>query len=181
MEAEHALLVARVVVGLTFLVSATGKLRDLASFKAAVEDFDLVPRRWASIGAPAIVALELAVVAAMGIGGPLLVPGFAAAGAAVVLFAAALTIALRRHKLVSCNCFGAATTRVSGYDIVRNAGLIAVALAGALTAPAAEDAGIPAAEVAVLALTAAGVTLVALNFADIARTLRHPFQLPDRT
>jgi uncharacterized membrane protein YphA (DoxX/SURF4 family) len=181
MAPEHAVLVARVVMALTFLVSSTGKLRDVTSFKAAVEDFDVVPRQWASAAVSVVVALELTVVAAMVTGGPWLVAGFVAASTALVVFSAALVVALRRHRVVSCNCFGAATARVSGYDIVRNAMLLAVALVGALTATAAEDKGIPAAEVTVLAFMAMALTLVALNFADIARTLRHRFQVPDGT
>lgn len=179
MGAEHAVLLARALLGLTFLASATGKLRDLTAFAAAVEDFDVIPRQSARAAAFAVVIGELALVVAMGVGGPLLVPGFAAAAVVLVLFTAVLADALRRRRAVSCNCFGAATTRVSGYDIVRNAGLIAVAVAGALNARAAEQQGISGSEVLVLVLMAAGLALIALNFADVARTLRKPFRIPD--
>lgn len=181
MEAEHAVLLARGILGLTFLASATGKLRDLTAFTAAVEDFDLIPRRWARAAAFAVVTAELALVATMGVGGPLLMPGFAVAAVVLVLFTGVLASTLRRRRVVSCNCFGAATAKVSGYDIVRNAGLIAVAVAGALSAQSAEEKGISASEVLVLVLMAAGFTLVALNLADVARTLRQPFRIPDHT
>ena len=179
MEAEHAVLLARTILGLAFLASATGKLRDFTAFRAAVEDFDLVPRRSTRAAAFAVVTAELAIVGAMAVGGSLLVPGFAAAAVVLVLFTAVLASALRRRTAVSCNCFGAATARVSGYDIIRNTGLIAVAVAGASSAQAAEQKGIPGSEVIVLVLMAAGLTLVALNFADVARTLLHPFRIPD--
>jgi hypothetical protein len=179
MQAEHIELMARVITGLTFLTSATGKLRDRTAFVAAVEDFDILPRRWAHATATGVIGVELALVVAMSVGGPVLLVGFVAAAALLLAFTAALASALRRHSVVSCNCFGAATTRLSGYDLARNAALTAVALAGALAAAADHDRGLPPAEIAVLALASTGITLLALNVADVARTLRRPFGVPD--
>jgi uncharacterized membrane protein YphA (DoxX/SURF4 family) len=174
-EAAHALLLARVVIGLVFAVSASAKLRDLPAFAAAVEDFRIVARRWAGLTASIVVGLEGAVALSMVAGHALLLPAFALAAALLAGFSVALGVAVRRRRVVSCNCFGSAATRLSGYDIARNVCLIACAAAGAGTVT--DDQSLPAAELAATVLAGAGVALVLVNFADIARTLRRPFTL----
>lgn len=178
MQHAHVLVFVRVLIGVIFAVSASGKLRDIRAFRAAVEDFRLVPRRLAGIIAVVLAGLEAALVVTMAAGGVLLPFAFVGAAFLLAAFSVALAIALRRHSVLSCKCFGSATTRLSGYDLGRNLCLIACAGLGAWAALVGGDHSVPASQFAVTALVACGLALVLVNFADVAKTLLRPFTVP---
>jgi hypothetical protein len=175
---EHLLLLLRVMLAVVFAASACGKLRDLRAFTAAVEDFAVVPRSWARPAAIAVVTAEVLLVVLLGAGGPVLAAGFGGAVALLVAFTVALGRALRHRNVVSCNCFGAATGRLSRLDMARNACLISAAVAGTALAQAVEARTVSAAEVAVVGLASASLAMVLINFSDVVRTLLRPFTVP---
>jgi len=180
----HTVLLMRVLLLLTFTVSVLAKTRSgpaLAAFRAAVEDFEVVPRPRVGAVVAAVLAAEAAVVAGLAVGGPLLVPGFAVAAVLLLTFSGVLVRALLRHRRIRCNCFGSAASEVSWFDVVRN-GLL---LAGAMTGAGAVLAGVrPAGAAAdvVLAVPMAGVLLaLLLSLHDVVTTVRRPFTVVGET
>ncbi|MEO1060440.1 MAG: MauE/DoxX family redox-associated membrane protein [Actinomycetota bacterium] len=98
--------------------------------------------------------------------------------AAVVLvsFTVFLADAIRRGVLVGCGCFGqAADHPVSTRDLVRNVGLLAVAL----VATGAETFVRPGVEVVVLAVTVVLITLVAAALVDLRRSTGRIWAMPE--
>lgn len=174
---EHLELALRVALAVTFAASAFGKARDRRAFAAAVEDFAIVPRQWSSATAVAVIASEMTVVVALALGGPVLVVGFLGAGALLLAFTYALTVALRHHDVVACNCFGTATARLSRLDLARNALLLSASVAGAATASGSPGRADGPTTV-VIVLAGVGAAMVVANLADVVRTLIHPFRTP---
>lgn len=112
---------------------------------------------------PAVVAAEVGTAVAL-VGAPRV--GGVVAAALLCAFTAFLVGAIRRGVTVGCGCFGAAADRPVGLqDLVRNAGLIGLALAATATATLVR----PSLAALVLATV---VTLVAVLVAAIAE-LRH--------
>ena len=172
----HAVTLLRVLLLLTFAISAVAKVRSPAAFRAAVEDFEVVPRGRAGAVAVAVIAAEFAVAAGLAVGGPLLPVAFALAAAALLAFSAVLVRALLRHRRVRCHSFGSAAAEVSWFDVVRNGLLVAAAAVGA----AAVVAGVRPAAGADLALLVpmAGVLLaLLLSLSDVVTTLSRPFAI----
>jgi Methylamine utilisation protein MauE len=123
--------------GLAVLLLATGvaKLRAPAAFRAALAGYALLPGAWVPAAAALFVALELV------LGAALLVPGAGAApalGAAALLagYSAAIAANLARGRRdIDCGCAGPAGRRaLDGGLVLRNAVLVAAALAAALPA-----------------------------------------------
>lgn len=149
---------ARGVVCLAFALAVVGKARDLGGFVHGVRSLGLLPRRLAAPVAGTVVALELAVVVAMLPGGAWTVAGLVLATAQLLVYTAALAVAMRRQGDVRCACFGPGTRPVTPVHLVRNGILGAIAAAGILAgvphpAPAAADAALvlgPAAATALL-------------------------------
>lgn len=172
----HMLVVSRTIFTVTFVFSAAAKLRGLDAFRVALEDLRILPLGWARPLARIIVSTEalFAVVIAIGVGLP-----YAMAAAALVLlaFTSALALAMRRKGgAVSCNCFGASSTRVSGYDLIRNAILVGIGALSALSEKTARQ-PIPASELALSVLVGVAAAMIVINFGDVARTLWRPFTL----
>jgi hypothetical protein len=126
-------LVLRGALALLLVAGAIGKARDRASFRAAVEGYELLPARAAGVAALVFTALEAA------LGSALLLPAAfglrdaAAAGAALLfaLYAAAIAVNLARgRREIDCGCGGAAAhLPLSGWLVARNGVLVALALA----------------------------------------------------
>jgi peroxiredoxin len=163
-------LVARLLLAVVLAIAAVAKLGRRAETESTLEAFGIPAGLRGSIAA-ALPPVELAIAAA-------LLPAASAAYAgiaAVLLFAAfslAVASALRRGEQVECNCFGSlAPTRIGPWTLVRNLGLLAVAVL--VTAGGFADPGPSAvawvgelgglAAVAILAGLALGAA--ALNFA----------------
>jgi hypothetical protein len=126
-------LVLRSALALLLGASALEKARDLATFRAAIEGYDLLPARAAGSAAPLFPVLEaalaVALLAPLGLG----VRGAALGGAGLLFafYAAAIAVNLARgRREIDCGCGGpAAHLPLSGWLVARNAGLVAVALA----------------------------------------------------
>lgn len=125
--------VLRAALALLILPAAWHKLRDLGAFRAALAEYELLPRAACAAAAPALAGAELAT------GALLLSPwarpwGFAAAAALLSLYSGAIAVNLwRGRRDIDCGCFGPARqARIGGALLARNGVWIAVAAAGGL-------------------------------------------------
>ena len=144
----YVLLGLAAVLGLVFGVSAWSKVRSAAAQRAFAASLrPLIPDRVGGAVAGALTAAEVVValcLAATAVAVLVELPGARTFGIVAMLLAAGLCAALtvgvavtvRRHLNVRCACFGAAERQLSGRHVVRNAILLAVALAGLGTAAA---------------------------------------------
>lgn len=122
------LIVSRVSLGAFFVPSAIRKLADSPGFQQGVREYQLLPRRVASMVAAIFPWLELAVGAALLLGLTPILAG-AVAAALMVAFITAMTINLLRGRDMDCHCYGAGTTKRLGQAaLVRNGVLLAFSL-----------------------------------------------------
>jgi hypothetical protein len=129
---------AALFLAATFLIAAISKLRDVAS---TADEFDLLGVPAPDAMARVVPVVELAIAA-----GLVIVPSIGGLFALVALafFTTFLVGRLRAGVRVPCACFGAAgTAPLSGVEIVRNLGLVALAAAAMLvqepTVPSVAD------------------------------------------
>ncbi len=176
----HVLVLARLLVGITFVLSFVAKLRDVQSFRNAVEDFQVVPRRLVAPTAVAVLAVEATVAASMLTTGWALATGFVLAVGMLAAFSLAIGLVLRRRLEVSCNCFGSPTTKVSAVDLVRNGTFALFAVVGLWAMTAAGGTGVPAQDIALTAPIAAVVVALLVNLNDVVQTLIRPFPVEIR-
>jgi peroxiredoxin len=123
---DAALLIARLVLALVFLVAGLAKLADRAGTRRGVEDFG-VPPRLVSPAALLLPLSELAVAVALM---PTATAWWGAVGALVLLlvFVAAIGVNLARGRRPDCHCFGQVYSRPVGpMTLARNGALAAVA------------------------------------------------------
>jgi hypothetical protein len=118
----------RAALALLLLAAATHKLRDPVRFRATVADYRLLPASLVTIGAAILVLSELAVAVALAVAR---VWGLAGAAALLALYAAAIAVNLARgRRRLDCGCTGHALRRpISGWLVLRNLALVAIALA----------------------------------------------------
>lgn len=169
---ENVELLCRLILAGVLLVSAIGKLSDPPATGEAVRAFG-VPARHSTVAALLLPLTELLI-------SVLLVPartaraGAAAALVLLGLFAAAVLVSLRRGRRFECRCFGRlGTGEISGWTVVRNAGLMVLAGTTALASPppllSSEQTRPPAELLLLLVSAAAGVVLIVLADAVRAR------------
>jgi hypothetical protein len=164
----YLVLTCRCLLGVVFAVSAASKLRPagFADFTRTVRA--VVPgwSRWAGPIAAAVAAGEAMVVAGLFL--PSTTPyGFGLAGLLLAAFVFAIVHTLRRGAAVRCRCFGSSGTPLGYPHVVRNALLIAVAVAGllgtAVTAGTGLAVPLPAAAVSVAGGVVAAAVLIRLD------------------
>lgn len=126
----YLLAFCRIVIGLVFLFSSAGKIRRVKTFMQTIRRFRILPAHLSALAAVLFLCGEGAVVVCLGVGGPLLLPGFVLALLLLLLFCAALASVLIRNIHTSCNCFGTSEQEVTRADLWRNAGFILCALGG---------------------------------------------------
>jgi Methylamine utilisation protein MauE len=118
-------LIARIILGITFVVAAVAKLRDPLGTVEGTKDLG-VPNNFASIVAKALAPIELIVSALLIWRGDV---GGAAALLLLVGFTVALGLALAKGKAPRCHCFGRASLAPAGRDtLIRNVALAGLAL-----------------------------------------------------
>src|SRR5687768_12946336 len=123
--AAHIAELCRLYVLLAFLFAAGGKTFGFGEFRRGLtESFD-IPRTLSGAVAGVIIAAEWVIAA-------LLTLARGAAGRAGMaallllgLFTAVIVVAFVKGAIVSCNCFGASSRRISIYDLFRNGALMA--------------------------------------------------------
>ena len=134
---SYVVIACRVAVGLVFACSALGKLRGRTAYAGFVDSVRaLVPvlaPRAAPVLAGAVVAAEAAV--ALGVlSGATCRTALILAAVLLAAFGLALALAIRRRVRVPCRCFGATSEPPGAPQLIRNAGLLTVALVGAVVA-----------------------------------------------
>jgi hypothetical protein len=99
-------LIVQLTVGVVFLLSAVGKLRNPRAFAFGIEDYEILPDRLASSAAVLIIVFEswVAIAHITGKGLRLAVP---VAFGLLASFAIAVAVNLRRGRVLSCYCFDA--------------------------------------------------------------------------
>jgi uncharacterized membrane protein YphA (DoxX/SURF4 family) len=129
---DEAALVSRFALATVFVLAGLAKLPRRAEFEAAVRAYGLLPRRLVRPVAAVLPPLEL-------VGGLLLGLGLAITAVASLLaaclaaFAAAVALNLARGRAIDCGCFGwVAERRITWMTVLRNLGLIAIAVIAAI-------------------------------------------------
>ena len=126
----YALVFCRVTVGLIFIWSFVGKVRDFSSFVKTIDQFRLLPKALHRLSALSFLAGELIVVIFMIIGKGLLVWGFLLAILMLFVFTIGLISVVLRKIQTPCNCFGTSQKLITSYDIIRNIGFFLCSLSG---------------------------------------------------
>lgn len=156
-------LALRAALSLLLGASAWHKLRDVGAFRAAVENYRLLPPVWTVPVAAVLIAAECGLAVALWLPG---VGDAAALGAAALLalYGAAMALALRSGRRdVDCGCAGPARRQsVRPALVARNGALVLAALLAALPA-GARPLGWVDACTAVLAPAAAACLYVAVD------------------
>ena len=137
-----ALLGARLLLGLVFLVAAIGKLRDRAGFRRSVVAFGSP----AAIADAASILIPIAeiVVAILIIRAPSAWLGAIASLVLLAIFTAAIAINLARGRTPECSCFGSAAPEPIGpATLVRNLVLAALALFVVIAGEGTSLSGLP--------------------------------------
>lgn len=124
---------ARGALAAVLAQAAWHKGRDLQTFTAALSAYELVPASLAPLVASQLLAAEVAL-AGLLLVPALRVPAALGAGALLALYSAAIAVNLARgRRHIDCGCAGPALRQpLSAWLIVRNAGLIGIALFAAL-------------------------------------------------
>ena len=118
--------VGRVSLGLLFLYAAYWKLRSPRAFVVLTVDFRVLPRAASRLLGWWLPYVEAAVGVALVIGflvRPASIVGFAL----LASFSLAVIINLLRGRRLKCGCFGASSSEIGPFTVVRNGVLIAVA------------------------------------------------------
>jgi uncharacterized membrane protein YphA (DoxX/SURF4 family) len=171
----YMLTFSRLAIGFVFTVSSAGKIRNLSTFEKTIANFQILPRQLTRVSAYVLLASELAVVVLLLIGGKLLTPGFSLAILLLAAFCVALLSVLVRRIQTACHCFGSSQRFVTVYDIWRNAGLIACALAGLASyawMPIGSKTTMNGIELGLLGLIAIVFVVLCVYLGEIIETLR---------
>ncbi|CAL9382883.1 MauE/DoxX family redox-associated membrane protein [Streptomyces sp. enrichment culture] len=131
---HYVVLAVQSLVVVVFLVSSAGKLKsrgDIREFTASLRRLRILPASAAGPAAFCVLAAEVAIWVLLVIPVPVArTAGFFVAAGLLTVFAAGITLSLRRGEQVPCRCFGASTTPLGPWHVVRNlllAGAAAVA------------------------------------------------------
>jgi hypothetical protein len=129
---------ARLVVGITLIVAAHAKLRDLHAFADGVHDYGVLPPSTEKPVARLVPWIELALGVCVLAGVAL--PWTAVTAAAMfAVFGLAMAGAVRRGKDIACHCFSASDTHRVGLGAVARDGVLValamIAAAGPALAP----------------------------------------------
>ncbi len=117
-------------IQVTFLISFSTKLFDVRKFVTAIEDFQIIPKRYALLSAVITLTLEGSIVILLIFEGFWRIAGIGIAAGLLMSFSAMIAWTLHRNLSVSCNCFGSSKTTLNRYDLIRNIGLFIISLLG---------------------------------------------------
>ncbi|MFN7127662.1 MAG: MauE/DoxX family redox-associated membrane protein [Brevundimonas sp.] len=117
-------------VMLVFLAGAVGKLTGFHRFVSTLEALPFsIPTGWTVYVAGSVILVEGAIAASILADGESARAGMIAALGLCLAFSAIVCVVVAGRMSVTCNCFGSNSHRMSGLDLLRNAGLMASALA----------------------------------------------------
>lgn len=127
------LAIAHYAVALLFLGSAYAKVSNFTVFRATLGEYELVPSALVGLAAVVFATVELFIGVAALVTATA-VPAMMAAAILLCVYALAIGINLARGRRdIDCGCTGPATRQLlSGWLLVRNAGLVAFATLGTL-------------------------------------------------
>lgn len=168
---------ARLLVGTVFVVAVAGKVNGRSAYRAYVlslQQMKVLPSHRVAAVAGGSLAVEGAIVVLLAV--PLrciAAVGFVLAAGLLAVFASAISVSLRRGNRAPCRCFGASTTSLGRGHIVRNLVLVAVSVAGLVTA-LLPGAGPAMAGGIVAALTGLVTGVLVTAYDDIAGLWRSP-------
>ncbi len=158
----------RAALSLLFVCAAGHKLRDIAGFRAALANYDLLPQPTLGVFPVLLIGAELGTAAGLWL------PGLGAAAAIsaaslLVLYAGAIIINLiRGRRDIDCGCAGAARGQpLSAALVTRNGALATAALASALPMAARPLTWVDGVTIA------GGVAALALLYAAVAGLLAY--------
>lgn len=126
----HLIVVSfRVGLGILLLAAGVGKLLNVADFQKAIRAYRLLPPAIAPSVSVVLPVVEIAAGLALvcGVFRPL--PQYAASGLFVVFAIGVAVNLLRGNDRLACGCFGSSGKAVSWQIVMRNVGLIGIALA----------------------------------------------------
>jgi hypothetical protein len=170
----YVALTCRVVMAVTFGVSACSKARSRAAFLDFVGwlgGIAPVSRRTATPVAGALVITEIVVACAMVVPASAR-PGLMLAALLLTVFAVGIFRALRQGVRAPCKCFGTSTTPLGWPQIVRNVLLVVVALTGAVTLNG--DGGMAIAGIVLSLVAGLLLVLPVVFYDDLAFLLQQP-------
>lgn len=123
-------LVVRGLLCLLLLWACVHKLRDLGAFATTIEQYDVLPRGWAIVSAPAFAVCEFFLVVGLFVPSAYRGAGIAVAGL-MSLYSLAIGVnLLRGRRDIDCGCLGPGYRQpLSGGLLVRNTVVIAAGLA----------------------------------------------------
>lgn len=156
-------LVLRAGLSLLLGSAAWHKLRDVGAFRAALDDYRLLPSVWSGPVAALLIAAECGLAVALWLPD---VGGAAALGSAVLLtlYAAAMAATLRRGRRdVDCGCAGTGRRQAVRPALVARNGVLVVAALLATLPPAERPLGWVDALTGLLAPAAAACLYVAID------------------
>lgn len=161
--------ILRYFVGLLLLAAAVAKLRGFDGFRANLTESFGVGAAYGGLLAPAVVLAELA--AAALVLGAAVRPGMWAALCMFGLFTALIGYKFYTQSVVRCGCFGEAERALSGFDLLRNALVIAAIAAGLALG---HTAGVPPHAAILAAALATIACVVTIHFHELAVLLGRP-------
>lgn len=157
------LVFCRVGISFAFLFAAFTKLLDLSSFLTAVSNFRILPEKMSRLASIVIISTEILLSVFLLLKGLPDVVGFWLAIALLAILTTALASVLIRDIQASCNCYGPSFDNISLLDIIRNFGLLSLAIAGLLLSQGRHSAGTSSiATVSVLEQVLSGFVAIAL-------------------
>ena len=169
------LLFCRIVIGLVFLLSFSGKMRAVPTFEQSIASFNLLPTPLIRVAALALLVSEFLAMVLVLVGGEFLQTGFILATVLLLLFSIALATVHARKIRTTCNCFGKSTKPVTAYDQWRNGGFIVCALVGWSNTNLVSEYAPPSLELAeaiLIGLVAVVFVVACTHISHIAQMLR---------
>ena len=164
----------RIIITVIFAWSFMSKIRNVRSFQTTIAGFKLFPHWISHRLAYVFLTGELMVVGMMSIGDGFLSWGYLLASLLLITFSIALAYVLYRNIDTPCHCFGPSEDHVSLYDIIRNIGLILIAVAGLDTLPVSHD-GLNLVEYALVGIVAIVFVFIWINLKPVVVLLLDNF------
>jgi uncharacterized membrane protein YphA (DoxX/SURF4 family) len=172
MTKTDAYFFARLVLALTFAVSAWVKINDLDSFHDTITAFKLASDRRARTLAPIVASAEILAVVLLVASTQTALFGLGLAALQLAIYTWILTRARLRGSTVGCNCFGKKTQKLSWYDVSRNVLLLAVVALGCATYTGAL--ALATYSTGLLVAMAVAAVIVVVNLGSLAEAVRRP-------
>ncbi len=167
----------RAVLGLVFAVSAVSKVRSRAAWRSLGTWLAGMPFRPLRLkGMPLALVLAEAAVVALVAAAPL--AGLISGAALSLTLTVGLWLVVRSGSRQPCLCFGTSSEPVGSQHVLRNGGLLALAVAGSVCAGTAAGHPPGPAESMLAAIAGLATALLVIFFGDISALFRQGADLP---